>query len=206
MSKKGIFISFEGPEAASKSTQLKALEKFLKKKKIPFIITREPGGTIISEKLRKIILNKNYKISNKEELLLLMSSRLNLINQVIKPNLQKGKLVISDRFCDSTFVYQCYVNKFGIQNGIDLHKKLLNNFLPKKTILFLLSPKEIMMRLKNRKKSNKYDHKDIRFHKKVIQGYKYISKNNNRFIKINAERSFGEVQNELQNIIIKLIK
>lgn len=206
MSKKGIFISFEGPEAASKSTQLKALEKFLKKKKIPYIITREPGGTIISEKLRKIILNKNYKISNKEELLLLMSSRLNLINQVIKPNLQKGRLVISDRFCDSTFVYQCYVNKFGIQNGINLHKKLLNNFLPKKTILFLLSTKEIMMRLKNRKKSNKYDHKDINFHKKVIQGYKYISKNNNRFITINAERSFAEIQNELQKIIFKLIR
>ena len=149
MSKKGVFISFEGPEASGKSSQLKALEKFLNKQKISYIITREPGGTIVSEKLRKIILSNEYNISNNEELLLLMASRLNHINTIIKPALNKGKLVISDRFCDSTFVYQCYLNRFGIEKGIMLHKKLLDNFLPRKTFLFMLSPKEILKRLKS---------------------------------------------------------
>ena len=204
--KKGVFISFEGPEAASKSTQLKELEKFLNKKKISYIVTREPGGTIVSEKLRYIILNSKFNISNNEELLLLMTSRSNLINTIIKPALAEDKLVISDRFCDSTFVYQCYVNGFGLTKGMKLHRELLNNFLPDKTFLFMLSPKEIVSRLKIRKKSNKYDNLDLNFHKKIIQGYKKISKNNKRFVTINAERSFQEIQIELQNKILKIIK
>ena len=205
MNKKNIFISFEGPEASGKSSQLKELRKFLNKRKISFIITREPGGTKISEKLRKIILSKEYNISNHEELMLLMASRFNHINTVIKPALKKGKLVISDRFCDSTFVYQCYVNGFGINNGKILHKQLLDNFLPNKTFLFLLSSNEILKRLKLRKKSNKYDNKSLNFHNKIIKGYKIISKNNSRFVTINAEKKFDEIQIELQNKIIKII-
>ena len=80
--KKGLFISFEGPEASGKSTQIKLLSNFLKKNKIPYLITREPGGTEIGEKLRKIILNKKDNISNTEEILLLMSARLNHINNI----------------------------------------------------------------------------------------------------------------------------
>ena len=205
MNKKNIFISFEGPEASGKSSQLKELRKFLNKRKISFIITREPGGTKISEKLRKIILSKEYNISNHEELMLLMASRFNHINTVIKPALKKGKLVISDRFCDSTFVYQCYVNGVGINNGKILHKQLLDNFLPNKTFLFLLSSNEILKRLKLRKKSNKYDNKSLNFHNKIIKGYKIISKNNSRFVTINAEKKFDEIQIELQNKIIKII-
>ena len=206
MSKKGIFISFEGPEASGKSSQLIKLKKFFNKKKIAYTITREPGGTIVSEKLRKIILSNKYNISNREELLLLMSSRLNHINNIIKPALNKGKLIISDRFCDSTFVYQCYVNGFSIKNGMMLHKILLDNFFPKKTFLFLLSSKEILNRLKIRKQSNKYDIKKLDFHNKIIRGYKILSKNNKRFILIDAEKSFNEIQIKLQNEILNIIK
>ena len=205
MNKKNIFLSFEGPEASGKSSQLKELRKFLNKRKISFVITREPGGTKFSEKLRKIILSKEYNISNHEELMLLMASRFNHINTVIKPALKKGKLVISDRFCDSTFVYQCYVNGFGINNGKILHKQLLDNFLPNKTFLFLLSSNEILKRLKLRKKSNKYDNKSLNFHNNIIKGYKIISKNNSRFVTINAEKKFDEIQIELQNKIIKIV-
>ena len=81
--KKPLFLSFEGPEASGKSTQLKFLKKFLKKNNIPFIFTREPGGTLISEKLRKIILNNKYPITTTEEILLLMSGRLNHINKIV---------------------------------------------------------------------------------------------------------------------------
>ena len=144
MNKKGCFISFEGPEASGKSSQLKVLKIFLKRKKIPFLITREPGGTKIAEKLRNIILNKKYNITIEEELLLLMSARLNHINTVIKPALKKNKLVLTDRFCDSSFVYQCYLTKLGINYGKLLHKKMLDNFLPNKTFLFFLKPKEIV--------------------------------------------------------------
>ena len=205
MNKKGCFISFEGPEASGKSSQLKVLKIFLKRKKIPFLITREPGGTKIAEKLRNIILNKKYNITIEEELLLLMSARLNHINTVIKPALKKNKLVLTDRFCDSSFVYQCYLTKLGINYGKLLHKKMLDNFLPNKTFLFLLKPKEIVKRIKTRKIGNKYDLNNLNFHQKIIQGYKILAKNNKRFIVINAERSFDEINYELQNKIINII-
>ena len=203
--KKGLFLTFEGPEASGKSTQLKLLKKYLQKKRIKFITTREPGGTIVSEKLRKIILDNKQLISVEEEILLLMSSRLNHINKVIKPALSKGIMVISDRYADSTFVYQGFVNNFGIKKTVDLHKKLIQNFLPKKTFLFLLSAKEINKRLRKRKIINKYDKIDELFHSKVISGYKILSKNNKRFIVINAELEVDKIQKKIIFSLEKLL-
>ena len=203
---RGLFISFEGPEASGKSTQIKLLQKFFKNKNIPCIITREPGGTPISEKLRKIILDKKQLISTTEELLLLMSSRLNHINTVIKPALKSRKIVITDRFADSTFVYQGFVNNYGLKKTMNLHKELLNNFLPSKTFLFLLSVSEINKRLKKRKINNKYDKIDTLFHSKVISGYKKLLKNNKRFIKINAELKVDKIQEIVLRSIKDLLK
>ena len=193
---KPLFVSFEGPEASGKSSQIILLKKFLIKNKIPYMVTREPGGTIISEKLRNIILQKKNNITNLEEILLLMAARLNHINQVIEPNLKKGKLVISDRFADSTFVYQGFVNGFGIKKIQKLHKDLLNNFLPTKTFLFKLPSNEIIKRLKKRKIKNKYDIKDIQFHNKIALGYKQIS-NNKRFTLINGLMSKDNIHKKI---------
>ena len=204
--KKGLFISLEGPEASGKSTQLKLLKKFFIKNNIPFITTREPGGTIIAEKLRKIILDKDKSITLIEELLLLMSSRLNHINNIIKPSLKKNKIVISDRFADSTFIYQGYVGKIGLNKVMNLHKILLDNYLPHKTFLFCLPINEINNRLKKRKKGNKYDKIDSTFHLKVINGYKKISKNNKRFVKINAMNTTENIHDQIVQNIINLIK
>ena len=201
---KNLFVSFEGPEASGKSSQIKILSKYLKKNKIPHIITREPGGTKVGEKLRKIILDKKANITPSEEILLLMSARLNHINNVILPSLKKGKLVISDRFADSTFVYQGYVNDFGLKKTLDLHKKLLNNFLPIKTFLFILNSNEINRRLKLRKNKNKYDKINKDFHNKVIRGYKKISKNNKRFYTIDATKSLTTISDKIIREIIKL--
>ena len=193
---KPLFVSFEGPEASGKSSQIILLKNFLIKNKIPYIVTREPGGTIISEKLRNIILQKKNNITNLEEILLLMAARLNHINQIIKPNLKKGKLVISDRFADSTFVYQGFVNGFGIKKIQKLHKDLLNNFLPTKTFLFKLPSNEIIKRLNKRKIKNKYDIKDIQFHNKIALGYKQIS-NNKRFTLINGLMSKDKIHKKI---------
>tara|TARA_Y100001970_G_scaffold114296_1_gene142582 strand:- start:1328 stop:1945 length:618 start_codon:yes stop_codon:yes gene_type:complete len=202
--KKGLFITFEGPEASGKSSQILLLEKYLKKNKIPFITTREPGGTKIAESLRKLILKVRSDINIQEEILLLMAARSHHINNVIIPALKKGKLVISDRFADSTFVYQGYVNKFGIEQTKNLHKKLLNNFLPHKTFLFELSTKQIISRLKDRKIKNKYDKLDKKFHDSVNNGYKLISKNN-RFFKIDASKPINQIHYKIINYINLLI-
>ena len=202
--KKGLFITFEGPEASGKSSQIILLAKYLKKNKIPFIVTREPGGTKIAESLRNLILKVRSDINIKEEILLLMAARSHHINNVIIPSLKNGKLVISDRFADSTFVYQGYVNKFGVQQAKNLHKKLLNNFLPHKTFLFDLSTNLILSRLKIRKLKNKYDKLDRKFHNSVNKGYKLIS-NNKRFIKIDASKPISQIHNKIINDINSLL-
>ncbi len=198
---KGLFISFEGPEASGKSSQILLLSKYLKKNKIPFIVSREPGGTNFAEKLRKLILDNKSTINNLEELLLLMAARSNHINEVIIPNLKKGKIVISDRYADSSFVYQGYVNKFGIKRTQKLHKELLNNFFPDYTFIFQINPKEIIKRLKQRKVKNKYDKSNLLFHQKVIQGYKKIA-NPKRYIAVDASLS----KNIIHKKIIKKLK
>ena len=202
--KNSLFISFEGPEASGKSSQIKLLSSYFRKNRIPFIVTREPGGTKIAEKLRKIILDKKQTISNMEEILLFMASRLNNINNIIKPALKLGKIVISDRFADSTFVYQGYVNNFGLKKAISLHENLLDSFLPNRTFLFQLSPQIIISRLKERKNSNKYDKININFHKKIIEGYELLSKNNKRFYRIDATKNRNIIHNEIINKILEI--
>ena len=202
--KKGLFISFEGPEASGKSSQILLLEKYLIKNKIPFITTREPGGTKLAESLRNLILEIKSDINIEEEILMLMAARSHHINNVIKPALNNGSLVISDRFADSTFVYQGYVNNFGIQKAKNLHKNILNNFLPHKTFLFNLSTSKIIARLKNRKSKNKYDKLERNFHDQVNRGYDLISKNK-RFIKIDASKSITSINKQIIKTINLLI-
>ncbi len=199
--KKGKFITFEGPEASGKSSQIIMLKKFFIKNKIPYFITREPGGTKLAESLRKLILNNKSKINNIEEILLLMAARSNHINNIILPNIKKGKMVISDRYADSTFVYQGFVNKFGISKVKKLHSQLLNNYFPDYTFIFNLDVNEIIKRIKKRKFKNKYDKTNIAFHKTVIKGYKKIS-NSNRYINIDASLS----KNDIHKNILKSLK
>ena len=198
---KGLFLTFEGPEASGKSSQILLLKNYLKKNKIPFIITREPGGTKLAETLRKIILSNKSTINNIEEILLLMAARSNHINNVILPNIKKGKIVISDRYADSTFVYQGFVNNYGINKAKKLHAEILNNFYPNYTFIFNIHAKEIIKRLKKRRIKNKYDKTNLNFHKAVIKGYKKIS-GSKRYINIDASLS----KNKIHNNIIKLLK
>ena len=202
--RKGLFLTFEGPEASGKSSQILLLKKYLKKNNISFINTREPGGTKIAESLRKLILKVKSDINIEEEILMLMAARSHHINNVILPALEKGKVVISDRFADSTFVYQGYVNKFGIQNAKNLHKNILNNFLPDKTFLFKLSSKLIISRIKKRKSKNKYDKLDKNFHDQVNKGYKIIY-NKKRFIKIDASKPINQIHKKIISHINSLI-
>ena len=202
--KKGLFISFEGPEASGKSSQILLLQKYLTKKKIPFITTREPGGTKLAESLRNLILKIKSDINIDEEILMLMAARSHHINNVIMPALDKGSLVISDRFADSTFVYQGYVNNFGIKKAKNLHKNILNNFLPHKTFLFNLPTSKIISRLKNRNTKNKYDKLERNFHDQVNKGYELISKSK-RFIKIDASKSIASINKKIIKSINLLI-
>ena len=118
----------------------------------------------------------------------------------LQDTLKKGKIVISDRYADSSFVYQGYLNKFGIKRVQKLHKELLNNFFPDYTFIFKINPKEIIKRLKQRKVKNKYDKSNLLFHQKVIRGYKKIA-NPKRYIMVDASLSKNIIH---KNIIKKL--
>ena len=202
--KKGYFLSFEGPEASGKSSQIRLLKKYLEYNKIPFFFSIEPGGTIVAESLRKLILRKYSDINITEEILMFMAARSHHINNVIKPAINNGKLVICDRFADSSFVYQGYVNNFGIRKVKNLHKNLLDNFLPDKTFLFYLSTSLILKRLKKRKYKNKYDKLEKKFHDQVNTGYDIIS-TSKRFIKLDASKSIISINKKIITHLNKLI-
>ena len=120
--------------------------------------------------------------------------------------MKRGKIVVSDRFADSTFVYQGYANKIGLKKSMKLHKEILNNFLPSKTFLFLLPSNEINKRLKKRKIKNKYDKSNLNFHNNILSGYKKLSNKNKRFILIDATQPKSIIQNNIIEVMKKLIK
>ena len=199
--KKGLFITFEGGEATGKTTQIKYISKWLKNNKISHIITREPGGTKLAEQLRKIILSTKNSVNVNIEVMLLIASRIDHVNKIILPALNKGKIVFCDRFVDSTAVYQGYTNNFGINNVYKLHKEFINNIFPDITFYFNTNYSVIHKRLYKRINKNKYDVINKKFNNKINKGYLKISKNNKRFIIINASLTKKEISQIIKNKI-----
>lgn len=202
---KGILITFEGGEGTGKSTQAKLLYKFLKKKNYKVILTKEPGGTKISEKIRKILLDKDTaEITKKTELLLYFASRAQHVEEIIKPYLEKKYIVISDRFSDSTFAYQ------GIGRRIDLKTvELINDFVTEKikpNLTFLLdAPPEITLkRLKNK---NRIDRESLKFHRKVRKGFLKLAKlNRDRIVVLNAEENISKIHEKIKRLTLNYLQ
>jgi dTMP kinase len=179
-------IVFEGIEASGKSTHIKHVTNFLNKKNLKFVKIREPGGNYNSEKIRKLILNKNSDFNKITDLYLYLASRSENIDKVINKNYNK-KIILIDRFIDSTVAYQHY--------GMGLSKKIIdinNNFILDKlkinfTFLNIVTKKNLLIRLKKRSKLNRYDKFQTDFYKKAQNGFIKISKKNkNKYLIINS--------------------
>jgi len=195
-------IIFEGIEASGKSTNIRIISNYLKKIKKKFIIIREPGGSKYSEIIRKLILNKRSKLNFKTDLLLIMASRSENINKIIKKNFRK-KIIIIDRFTDSTIAYQHY----GMGINLNIIKQM-NNFVIDKfkadlTILSIVNNKNMRKRLSLRKNINKYDKFNYSFYEKVQKGFLKIARNNKNYIIIDSNKKNIK---ENSNIIIENIK
>ena len=195
-------IIFEGIEASGKSTNIQIVSNYLKKIKKKFIKIREPGGSKYSEIIRKLILNKRSKLNFKTDLLLIMASRSENINKIIKKNFRK-KIIIIDRFTDSTIAYQHY----GMGINLNIIKQM-NNFVIDKfkadlTILSIVNNKNMKKRLKLRKNNNKYDKFNYSFYEKVQKGFLKIARNNKNYIIIDSNKKSIK---ENSNIIIENIK
>ena len=169
MSKYPILV-FEGIEASGKSTSLKKIIKYLKINKIKYVSFREPGGTNLSEKLRSLMLNKKSALSNKTDLFLLMASRSENVDKILKKNYKK-KVILIDRFIDSTLAYQHYGMKLDKELILKMNNFLLGNIKPNFTFLSIVNKKNMLKRLKLRKNKNKYDNFDYNFYNKVQNGF-----------------------------------
>ena len=195
-------IIFEGIEASGKSTNIRIISNYLKKIKKKFIIIREPGGSKYSEIIRKLILNKRSKLNFKTDLLLILASRSENINKIIKKNFKK-KIIIIDRFTDSTIAYQHY----GMGINLNIIKQM-NNFVIDKfkadlTILSIVNNRNMRKRLNLRKNINKYDKFNYSFYEKVQKGFLKIARNNKNYIIIDSNKKNIK---ENSNIIIENIK
>ena len=204
MSKYPIII-FEGIEASGKTTNFNIAVNYLKKKRKSFIKLREPGGSIFSEKIRKLILNKKLKLNNKTDLLLFYASRSENFEKIIKKNYKK-RIILIDRFTDSTIAYQHFGMKLDLNIIKMLNKFIIGNFNPDLVFLSTVNSINLKKRLKKRSTLNRYDKFKLNFYSKVQNGYEKISRNKKKYIKINSNKnSINEVKNIIINKLEKII-
>ena len=203
MYKKPIIV-FEGIEGSGKTFHINNVSKYLKKRRIKFIKIREPGGTRNSEKIRKLILNKKSNFNKNTDLLLYLASRSENI-EFLKKNYKK-KVILIDRFTDSTIAYQHY--GLGVKLSIInyLNKCLLGNFKIDFTFLNIVNQKNMIKRLKQRKKLNRYDKFKKKFYEKVQKGYLKIAKNSKKYQIVNSNLNIELNKKSVIKKIEELIK
>ena len=173
----GIFISMEGPDGAGKTTQIELLKTYLENKGYEILITREPGGTKISEAIRSIILDKsNLEMDYMTEALLYASARAQLVAEVIKPAIAAGKAVISDRFVDSSAVYQGMARGLGVENVYKINEFAIQGMMPSLTIHLDLPASVGIMRKQNQAELDRMELEKAEFHEKVAEGYRQLAK------------------------------
>ena len=211
--KKSLFISFEGIEGSGKSYQSKRLYNNIKKKRLPVILTREPGGTRNAEKIRKIILDDYFHPGSKEEfdrntdtLLYLAARNEHIINKII-PAILKKKIIICDRFIDSTMAYQVY-GKGVSKNLVDsVHKYILGNIKPDLTFILKVNISVALRRLKKRKRKNRYDKFSKDFYVRAQNAFIKIAKKNKRKYSIlDNSKDSGEVEKAILKRFNKVLE
>ena len=204
MSKKPIIV-FEGIEGSGKSHHINKVSKYLDKKNIRYIKIREPGGSYNSEKIRRLILNKKSNFNIYTDLLLYLAARSENINLIKKS--YKKKIILIDRFTDSTISYQHYGMGVDLNIINTINKFLLKNIKVNFTFLNVVNKKNLFQRLKNRKSLNRYDQFDMNFYNKVQKGFLKLAKSNKKSYKIiDSNLDIKKNEDLIINQIKKLIK
>ena len=209
--KKPFFIVFEGVEGCGKSYQSKKLYLKFKKKKIDTILTREPGGTKSSELIRNLILKDYFTKDSKEKFdkytdtLLYLAARNEHIKNKIKPALLKKKIVICDRFVDSTIAYQVYGKKVEFNFIKNIHKRILNGVKPNIVFVLKVSKKSSKIRLKKRKTKNRYDNFAQSFYNKAQNSFIKIAKNKNNYFVLNSSINDNTLEHKIYDICNKYL-
>lgn len=204
---KGLFIVMEGPDGSGKTTQINLLEQYLKEAGYECLIAREPGGTVIGEEVRELILNPEYKeMSPVTEMLLYAASRAQLVHEVIGPALEAGRIVISDRFVDSSIVYQGIARNLGISTVAAVNAPGIGIYRPDGIFFIDLSEAEGIRRKKNQKKLDRMEQEGIDFHHLVSEGYRKVLAERPEVIKIDGGKDIDVIQKKIRNHVDELLK
>ncbi|MDR5659221.1 dTMP kinase [Serpentinicella sp. ANB-PHB4] len=205
---KGFFITIEGLDGAGKTTQIKFLKEYIERRGYDVVVTREPGGTPISEKIRNIILDKeNSEMCPKAEALLYAASRAQHTTEVIHPAIKAGKVVICDRFVDSSLVYQGAGRSLGLEAIKNINDFATNHIEPNLTIFFDISPEITVERIRESKEIDRLEQEEIAFHYSVYNEYKNLAnKYSNRIKVVNANNSIDNIKNDIEIVINKLLE
>ncbi len=206
---KGLFITFEGTEGSGKTTLIDKVENYLNDKGFKVVKTREPGGIKIAEQIRNVILDvNNTKMDKITEALLYAASRRQHLVEKVLPNLEKGYIVICDRFIDSSLAYQGYARGIGIDKVYKINLSATDGILPDYTFYIDVRPEVGLARIaKNNREQNRLDLENINFHKNVYEGYKQVEKLfPERFININGEQSIDMVFNDIKNKLDSILE
>ncbi len=205
---KGIFITMEGTDGSGKTTQIELLKAELEKSGYSVLITREPGGNRISEAIREIILNKDYmEMAPATECLLYASARAQLVNEVIGPMLDKGGAVISDRFVDSSLVYQGIARGLGVDEVFEINRFAIREYMPDATFLLSLPAEVGISRKKDQKELDRMEKESLEFHKKVAEGYlKLAEKYPERIRVIDATQDVETISGLIKKQVYDILK
>ena len=208
----GIFITLEGIDGTGKSTHARRLAAYLHKRGIATILTREPGGTKVGEQIRRLLLNpKITRLSSLAELTLMYAAREQHLEEVVRPALARGHVVISDRYNDASFAYQGYGRMLGAQTVRSIDRIICGRTQPDLTLLLDLDPRAALSRARKRNTRNKvkntrFENDGLKFQKRVRTGYLALAHRQPRRIKlIEADRPVAEIEAEIRKIVDALL-
>lgn len=204
---RGYFITVEGTDGSGKTTQIKLIEEYLKSKNKSVVLTREPGGTNISEKIRDILLDtQNSEMGIITEMLLYASARSQLVSEVIRPAIEKGKVVICDRFVDSSYVYQGFGRGIDLKIITDVNRIALDGLVPDITLFFDIDPGDALKRRINSTGLDRIEKEKMDFHKRVYNGYKKLAMlYPDRINCIDSDRSVEEIFSDVKCCLDELM-
>nr|WP_251030976.1 MULTISPECIES: dTMP kinase [unclassified Exiguobacterium] len=203
-----MFITVEGPDGSGKSTQLQLLVENLKQKGYDIVVTREPGGTTVGNQIREVLLSPDHhEMTPRVEMMLYAASRAQNVEQVIRPALERGAIVLCDRFIDASIAYQGYGLQYDLDQIRSLNEWATNGLTPDLTFLFDLNPERASARMKDRGQLDRIESRDQAFHERVYAGFQTLLKQYpERIVRIDADQSIECIQDEVLDYTIERLQ
>jgi len=203
-----MFITFEGPEGSGKTGQIALLTEYLREQGYSVLATREPGGTPIGDQIREILSNvDNTAMKPRTEILLFQASRAQLVEQLILPSLSEGKIVLCDRYADSTIAYQGYGHRVDLEQLRQIVRFATGGLTPDLTLLLDVDVEVGLKRRASAGDWNRLDAYAVAFHKRVREGYHQLAKQEpERWVIVDAGQPFDDVQSDIRKIVLDYLK